>query len=146
MANRPYEKACGKLGSGQINLATAPLKAILLSADHVPDTSATGHEFLADIMADRLGTDVALTSQTFSADGVLDADDPIWTAVPAGNPTPDVAALVSVYIDTGNPATSPLLGLYDQITSFPFTTNGGNIKVEWSNGPGRTLKIGALPV
>jgi len=68
--------------------------------------------------------DAYQTSKT-TTNGVYDAADDTFTAVPAG------AALDFglVWKDTGNPATSPVIAYID---GFSVTPNGGNITAEWN--------------
>lgn len=127
MANDFYRKGAQLQLAAGINWLTDSIKAVLLSTDYVP--SMSGDEFLTDINANQLGAAVALTGRNIT-DGTFDADDITFLAVPAGFQTLGIALVK----DTGNPATSPLLGWIDVLTGFPFATNGGDIVVQWNNG------------
>jgi len=117
------EKVLGK----QIDFVADTLKAILLKNTYVKNL--TTDEFLSDISAYRMDTDVTLSGKSKTL-GVFDCDDIAWTSVAAG----DTASCVVIYKDTGAEATSPLLLWTDNITGFPLAANGGNITVEIDAG------------
>lgn len=132
MSNKFYPKGAQKVLAGAINFSADTINAAL-----VPSTYAfsAGHEYLSEIGA-LVGTAQTLTGKTVVA-GVFDADDVAYTALAAGN---TVQAVV-LYKDTGNAGTSPLIAFFDEVTGFPFATNGGDLSIPWSNGP---LKIISL--
>ncbi len=127
MANALYGKGKEHILNGDIDIDTATIKAILLSSSYVPSLST--HEIVSDVSTYRLNTDQTLTSVT-KALGVVDAADVTFTAVAAGA----TAKYVALYKDTGVAGTSYLIALYDTITNFPVTTNGGDIVIQWDNG------------
>lgn len=134
MANALFNAGKQGMLNAEIDFDTDTLKAALMSDAYVRSVSA--HKFLADVSASQLGASVTLVNVTI-VDGVFDADDVKFLAIAAGANGKSVI----IYKDTGNPATSTLLMDIDQITSFPIATNGGDITVQWDNGP---LKIMAL--
>lgn len=90
-------------------------------------TYSNAHDYLDDVSASRIGTDVAVTGEDATASGgtiTFDAADTglTWSAVAAGS---TVIGVISYY-DTGNAATSPLLA-WTEVTSTP--TNGGDINI-----------------
>ncbi len=129
-----YTKAKEKILSGQINLASDTLKVALVSDGYV--ANAATHEFLTALNGFTIGTAQALTGATVT-NGVFDAADVAWSAVPVGS----TAAGVVIYKDTGNPDTSPLLVMINYITGFPLVTNGGDITVQWDNGSYRIFTL-----
>ena len=133
MANTSYPKGMEKLLSGQINVPTNTLKAALLPAAY---TYSASHEFLSQLGA-RVGTDQALTNTTV-IDGVLDADDLDFGALPPG----DNLKAIAIYKDTGNASTSPVLLYIDQATGLPMTTNGGAVTIPWDSGVKKIARLG----
>lgn len=134
MANALYAKGKEALLSGAINIPTDTIKAILVSNGYTPNINT--HQYLSSLEAYRLSTDQTLGTKSITS-GVVDAADVTWTAV-AGGAT---GSYVALYKDTGSAATSPLIALFDTITNFPVSTNGGDITVQWDNG---AYKIFAL--
>lgn len=127
MADALYVKGAERIGRAQLNLETANIKAVLVKTSYIQDMVAD--EFYSDISAHVTSSPVTLTGKTF-AGGKLDADDPTFLAVPVG----DVCEAVVLFVDTGSEATSPLFARIDNIAGFPYTGNGGNRLVQWSNG------------
>ena len=115
MGKQWYPKALGHLGSGDINLGTASIKCI--AVDTGAYTYSAAHEVLADVASGaRIGTSAAI-AQTWSATGVLDADDFL---IPCGANHTTVEALV--YYSDG--ATKYLLVYDDTGSGLPITPNG----------------------
>ncbi len=80
-----------------------------------------------DVVDAVVGTPQTIGSKTFVS-GLFDGSDLTFSAV-SGN---TVEALV-LYIDTGNPLTSPLVAYIDTgVTNLPVTPNGGDISVTWN--------------
>lgn len=134
MANALYAKGKEALLSGAINIPTDTIKAILVSNGYTPNINT--HQYLSSLEAYRLNTDQTLGTKSITS-GVVDAADVTWTAVAVGA----TGSYVALYKDTGSAATSPLIALFDTITNFPVSTNGGDITVQWDNG---AYKIFAL--
>lgn len=134
MSNTSYPKGMEKLLSGQINLLTADIRAALLPATY---TYSTAHEFTSDL-GTRVGSDVALADRSV-AGGVFDASDAETSPLSPGNNVHSVA----IFVDTGNASTSPLLFFYDSVPGLPADTNGGAIKLRWSNGPSKIASLTA---
>ena len=119
MASFVYTSLVRDEGKGLVNFDTATLKVMLLKRSHTPLKNT--HENVSDISSDEIsGSDATgydaggkeLTGVTFVKDGtnsraVLDANNPSW------NPSSITAGYAVVYISTGNPATSKLVGLFD---------------------------------
>lgn len=122
-----YRTGAERVLTKQVDFVADTIKAILLKNTYTKNL--TTDEFLSAVSAHRMDTDVTLTGKS-AALGVFDCDDIEWAAVAAG----DTASCVALYIDTGNPATSPMLLWTDNIAGFPLGANGGNIKVQIDNG------------
>ena len=133
--NALYNKGKERLLRGQINLDTASVRAILLTTGYVFNASQV---FLSEISTFRAPgtTDIILGNKT-TVDGVFDADDVNFAAVAAGNTLRGLA----LYVDKGNPATSPLVHYVGSIAGFPLAANGAEILVRWSNGPFRIFAL-----
>ena len=87
------------------------------------------HQFLSDVSAGVVGSAQTIGSKTVGVVGVgvFDGADVTFTAVSGAS-----CESLLPYKDTGSAATSPLIGLFDQVASgLPTTPNGGNITVAW---------------
>lgn len=124
MANALYPKFKESLLQAGINLSTGTVKVAL--ADTGIYTYSADHQFLSSLSG-VVGTAQALGNKTFTS-GVFDASDVTFPAVTGAT----VEAMV-LYVDTGNPATSPLIAYIDTgVTGLPVTPNGGDIGVTWN--------------
>ncbi|WP_103018110.1 hypothetical protein [Alicycliphilus denitrificans] len=132
MANKFYPKGAEKILSAQVNFLTHTISAVLVPSSY---TYSDSHEFLSDL-GTVVGTAVDLTNKSITG-GVLDADDPAFGALAPGN----TAKALALFRSTGSAATSPLLCYLDEITGFPFSTNGGDVTVPWSNGSFKILSL-----
>ena len=100
------------------------VKAALVTAGY---TYQSTDQFYSSVTASTVGTPQVLGNKTFT-DGTFDADNVTYLAVTG----PQVVAIV-IYIDTGNPATSPLVAYIDSnVTNLPVTPNGGEISITWN--------------
>jgi hypothetical protein len=137
MANTLYDEGREKFLNADIDWAADDIKVYLVRGY---TANAATHEFVADITGGGGGTIVAtsanLSSKTSTA-GVADAADITFSTVPAG------AACQHLIIakDTGNTATSPLIGLIDTATGLPLTPNGGDVTVAWDSGANKIFKL-----
>jgi len=136
MANQLYAKARKRALNAGIGWESGTIKAVLVDTDFYSVDLAT-HEFLSDVpVGARASISAALTGKT-SEDGVADADNAVFALVPAG---PACEAVV-IFSDTGNPATSPLIGYCDVAVNLPATPVSGDINVSWGNGVDRIFKL-----
>lgn len=132
MANVLYDKGREKFLRGEISWNADDIKAVLVS-EYV---FGAAHEFLSSIVVgNRVATSANLDSKTTIA-GVADAADVTYSAV-----TGDPVSAVVLYKDTADPATSPLIAYIDDATGIPVTPNGGDITIEWDDGPNRIFKL-----
>lgn len=132
MANKFYPKGAEKTLSAQVNFLTHTISAVLVPSSY---TYSDSHEFLSDL-GTVVGSAVDLAAKSITG-GVFDADDPAFGALAPGN----TAKALALFRNTGSAATSPLLCYLDEITGFPFSTNGGDVTVPWSNGPFKILSL-----
>lgn len=134
MANAHYAKGKEKTLRALINWETATVKAALVRNDY-PQNLATD-EFYSTISTYVVGTPQTLANKTVT-NGIFDADDVTFPTVAAGSTCEGVV----LYVDTGNPATSPLLSYVDSIVGFPLVTTGGDALVQWDNGAYKIFSI-----
>lgn len=132
MANRFYPKGAEKFWRGQINWESDNIAVAIVSVSY---TYSDAHEFLSDA-GTLVGTKQALANKTF-AGGVFDADDADFGLLAPGS----TAKALVLFKDTGNASTSPLLCYLDDVVGFPFTTNGGQVTVPWSNGADKIISL-----
>lgn len=134
MANAWYRKGAEKVLLAQVNFDTDTIKARLVKNTYAQNLSTD--EFISSVTAITGSTDQTLAN-TSVTDGVFDADDITFTAVPAGETSEGVV----IYKDTGVAGTSPLLMYIDTITGFPLATNGGNVVIQWDNGAYKIVSL-----
>ena len=134
MANAWYRKGAEKVLLAQVNFDTDTIKARLVKNTYAQNLSTD--EFISSVTAITGSTDQTLAN-TSVTDGVFDADDITFTAVPAGETSEGVV----IYKDTGVEGTSPLLMYIDTITGFPLVTNGGNVVIQWDNGAYKIVSL-----
>lgn len=134
MANAWYRKGAEKALLAQVNFDTDTIKARLVKNTYAQNLSTD--EFISSVTAITGSTDQTLAN-TSVTDGVFDADDITFTAVPAGETSEGVV----IYKDTGVAGTSPLLMYIDTITGFPLATNGGNVVIQWDNGAYKIVSL-----
>ena len=134
MANAWYRKGAEKVLLAQVDFDTDTIKARLVKNTYAQNLSTD--EFISSVTAITGSTDQTL-SNTSVTDGVFDADDITFTAVPAGETSEGVV----IYKDTGVAGTSPLLMYIDTITGFPLATNGGNVVIQWDNGAYKIVSL-----
>jgi len=109
------------------NLSAGTVKVALI--DTGTYTYSAAHDFWNDASATDVGTPQTIGSKTFT-NGTFDGADVTFTAVTGAT----VEALI-LYIDTGTPATSPLVAYIDtSVTGLPLTPNGGDITIQWATG------------
>lgn len=131
MPNRFYPKGAEKILSAQIDLSADTIKVVLVTNAY---TFSAAHEFLNQLTT--VGAAQTLAGKSV-AGGVFDGDDAAFGAIPSGS---TVQAL-AFYKDTGNPSTSPLLFYLDEVTGFPFATNGATVSIPWSDGAAKIFSL-----
>ncbi len=132
MANKIYPKFKQALLGAGVNLLTGTIKAVLIDTGQYAQSDAD--QFLSAVpAAARVGTPPTLVNKTV-LNGTFDADDVLFTSVPAGTGTGDKDEAVILYRDTGDAATSELIAFIDTATGLPVMPNGGNVIVTWNAG------------
>jgi hypothetical protein len=123
MANAIYPKYKKKLMSGgaNVNLLTGNVKLALVDLGAYAYDAL--HEFLSDIPAGaRIGLSGNLSSKAVSDAGAFTSANNRWDAI-----TGTSVEALAMYVDTGTPATSPLVAFWDTgITGLPVTPAGGS--------------------
>jgi len=126
-----YGQALLKALNKEVDWDTDAVKVMLCSAAYVPDQD--GHVYLSHVTGEVSGTGYTaggqeLVSKTITYDAVnnkvvLDAADVTW-------PNATITARYAViYVDTANPATSPLLGYID--FGQDVSSTNGNFTIVW---------------
>lgn len=131
-----YESALRAFARSQINWEADDLRVVIVdAADYTVDLAA--HEFLASVpLAARVAVSGALTGKTVTGAGVLDADDLTIPAV-----TGDASEALIIYKHTGSDATARLVLYLDTGAGLPFTPNGTDRPITWSNGANRIARL-----
>jgi hypothetical protein len=111
------------LGTG-MNLLAGTVKAALLANSYV---FSAAHQYKSAVA--HHGTPITLAGKSIT-NGIFDANDLYFTAVPGGA----TVNAVAIWVDTGDDATSPMIAYIDSITGFPVATNGGDINAAVDNG------------
>jgi hypothetical protein len=139
MANALYNLARQSFLSQNpsIDLDTDNIKVVLVSGYAV---NIATHQFLSDVTGLGGGT-IAATSGNLAGksvtDGIFDATDVTFTAVPAGV----ACGYLVIYKDTGAAGTSPLIAYIDTATNLAITPNGGDITIVWDGGVNKIFKL-----
>jgi hypothetical protein len=135
MANALYGKGREGFLDGSIDWDTDTIKLVCVdSADYI--LSIDVHSVLSDIAAiGRVATSGALTSKTVTL-GVADAADVTLSAV-----TGDSFEYIILYKDTGVATTSRLIACIDTATGLPCTPNGGDVIIQFDDGPNKIFKL-----
>lgn len=91
-------------------------------------TYSASHEFFSSVASAKIGTEVEITSKTFT-NGLFDGADVTETAV-SGN---SAEAIVIFIKNAGANTTWRLVAYLDTgITGIPVTPNGGDININWN--------------
>lgn len=138
MADTAYIHFKQELLSASYDLSSLAVKLMLVNiagGHYVPNFSTD--QFLSAIASgDRIASTAALTSVSIT-NGIFNAANTVFSSVPAG---PAAGAFV-IYVDTGNPATSPLLWYMDSYSGLPVTPNGADINVSFPTGTNKIFAI-----
>lgn len=126
MANVLYRKGAQRMMAGEIGLSADTIVARLVDNSYEQDLVAD--EFLSSVPKVTGSTDKSLANKSIT-NGVFDADDITFTAVPSGATSEGIVLAKW----TGNDSTSPLIAYIDTITGFPLNTNNGDVVVQWDN-------------
>lgn len=136
MPNALYPTGRTAICNQTLNLVTAATKIVAVSASYV---FSVAHSMRDDLTGE-LGTATALTGEAWLNDGIFDADN---VSYPDVDP-PDVVAGFVLFVDTGDPATSPLVAYIVESTGgMPISVagTGAPIPVMFSDSPNRVFRI-----
>ena len=136
MANAIYPLARQAWADGGLSWSTDDWRIALLDNTYA---YSDAHEFYTDVSAAEIAVSGNLTGKT-NVEGVCDADNVLFPAVPIGD---NVSAVVA-YQWTGVAATSRVAVFYDQLASaelIDFDTDSGDVLVRWSNGPLKMFRL-----
>lgn len=120
--------------NGDIDYTVDAIDCVLIDTDDYT-VDLVNDQFLSDVAAGARVATVTLTGKSTLA-GVADALDAVFSSV-----TGDVSEALILVQDTGNDATSQLIGYIDTGTGLPVTPNGGDITVTWDNGVNKIFKL-----
>lgn len=138
MSNTLYPSALDAFAEGEIDWedGAADFTVYLLDDSY---TYNAAHNFLDDVTG-ILGTPQVLTGRTVLTGGVCDADDLNYPDVSIG----ETVRAVLIAVDTGTPATSPLVYFADvnnDTTPISYAGNGASIPLVWSAASARVFRL-----
>lgn len=126
--------------AGEIDWDTAVIKAALVRGYTFDATD----KFVSDLTgATLVSTSAALAGKSIT-DGIADADDVTFSAVPAGAAITSVVLFQASAVGGGADVASSaqrLIAFLDGITGLPVTPNGGDITVAWDSGANKIFKL-----
>lgn len=132
MADVIYNSFKKKLLNGEIDLAAATIKVMLVTSGYTPD--ADSHDFKDDVTNEVSGTGYtaggatlagkSVTQDNTDDEGVFDADDIVWAS------SSITARGAVIYKDTGTASTSPIIAYVN--FGDDKTTYGTDFKIQWN--------------
>lgn len=146
MAAHLYDKGRNAFAKGDIHWkAVGDTIRCMLVDSALYTVDLVNDEFLSDVpdaarVGDNGGQDYNDGSPLTLIDpvaGVCDANDIIILDVPVGGPY----EYILLYKDGGSEGSSQLVGLIDDATGLPITTNNGGVAIAWSNGANKIFKL-----
>lgn len=136
MADHAYAIQMSAYFQGTHDLATATIKLCLvnIAAGHYTPNFITDQFLSAIASGDRIAFSAALTgvtvTQASGPSSIFNASNTVFSSVSGS-----AGGALVLFIDTGNPATSPLLAYFDSYSGLPVTPAGADINVAF-NGSG----------
>lgn len=125
MTDFMYSKAKKKFEDGDVDLLVAGIKIALVAATYSP--SQANDEFYDPAIVDDVQADSANLANKSTTDGLFDADPAEFTGV-----TGDECTMAVAWLDTGTPATSPVLFKLDAgVAGLPYMPSGANVVLNW---------------
>jgi len=131
--NKIYPNAKDLFMKGDLDIDIDVIKVALIDLNIY--TYDDAHENWEDAVAAVIGTPVVLAGITVT-DGVFDGNN-ITFPTTSGN----IANALILFKDTGDNANSSLVGYIDEGTGFPIQPNGGDININWDNGPNKIFLL-----
>lgn len=130
MANTVYNKALEAFLTGAINWNSSNVSAALVTSAY---SFSQAHQYFSSVSG-QLGSSVVLSGKS-ATDGVADAADVSFASITG------TGAAVVLFVDTGNPATSPLIAYIDNATGLPAVASNQTVNVQWDNGTNKIFKL-----
>lgn len=140
MANALFDPGREGFLAGEIDWNTAVIKCALVRGY----TFSAAHKFVSEVTGaggTLVATSGALTSIAVT-NGVADAADVTFTAVPSGAAITSIVVFQSSAVGGGADVAATaqrLIAFYDTGTGLPVTPNGGDIVVQWGNVAGTLM-------
>ena len=132
MPNLFYDNGKKNLWNGAVNLATGPVKCMLVDNTYAPGATST-HEFKSDVTGEITGTGytaggmtlsgLSVTADTTNHRGKFTAANPVWSSATF------TAYGAVLYKDSGTAATSQLIGYLD--FGGAKSCSGGSFTIQW---------------
>lgn len=129
-----YASAKEALLRGQIDFASADIRAALVTTGYIPDLLT--HSNLTHVAPSAQYGSVVLAGKSV-ANGVFDADDITINSVPTGSTYNGVI----LFINGSSAANSRLIAYIDNIIGFPVAGTGGDFIIRWSDGPAKIFSL-----
>jgi hypothetical protein len=160
MANGTPDRTLAEIFRGSIDLANDTLKAALFNDDTAFTFDPTSHEFVADVLdggttAQEFGNGAGtgysrqsvanptVTEDNASTEADFDADDITFSSID-NNTVQGAIIYKQVGGDDSTPADDPIIQVYDNdqadVSDFPITANGSDIKIEFDAAGVLTLE------
>jgi hypothetical protein len=133
MADTPYALGMNAMFNGTYNFAGGTMKLMLvnIAGGHYTPNFVTDQYLSAIASGDRISSTGALTGISVTAGtgpkSTFTASNTVFSSVSGS-----AAGAVVAYLDTGNPATSPLIWYFDSWSGLPITPDGSDINVTFS--------------
>lgn len=136
MSNAWYEAGLRAFANKEVDFEADDIRVSLVRTAYVPDMAA--HDFYDDVVADEIADGAAGVANASVADaGVLDADNFTFTGV-----TGTEVTYIIVRLYNASDAASQLLLLIDTAgANLPFTPNGSDVTIQWSDGAGKIAQL-----
>ena len=135
MANALYTKGKQHILAGDIRLNTDDIRVTLVDvADYSVNLAL--HEAYSEVPAGARVASATMAGRTVT-DGIFDATNTLLASV-SGDPS---EALVMWKNAAGVEASSWLIAYFDTATGLPVTPNGGDITIQWDDGPYKIFAI-----
>lgn len=134
MANALYDKAKTGFMNEEIKMLTDTIGVYLVTGSY--SETLTTDDFITDVASANMVAHGSLSNVAMSSTGVIDADDLTFSSVTGSQ-------IVHIVLDmeTGTPASSPLIAVIDTGTGLPVTPNGGDITIQWDSGANKIFAL-----
>ncbi len=134
MANYVYTKALEALLNGDLDLNTDTIKAVLCTADYAANQ---GTDNALDDIPSGARVATATLANCSITNGVFDADDMVFLAVPADSAVTQIV----IYKDASPEGSALLIAHIDAYTGLPFNTSGTDVNLAWPNDAAKILRL-----